>query len=194
MIHLNDLFNTVQGEGTNAGRRALFVRMPFCNLSCSWCDTQFNSFKEWEESAFLEVLGSVHSDFAVITGGEPSMHKHTPRVIQLLADEGFEIAMETNGMFPVPDGIDFLTVSPKRDGGWKVNPQTFARADEFKYVVDEAFDFSILDRHEVRTGARYYLSPEFGAMKENVEKILRYTEANPLWRLSLQTHKLIGIP
>lgn len=193
MIHLNDLFLTVQGEATHSGRRALFVRMPFCNLACSWCDTQFNSFKEWEEAAFEDVCKSIACRFAVVTGGEPSMHKHTPKVISLLKKHGFTVAMESNGMFHPPDGVDFLTVSPKRDGEWKVDPEAFYRASEFKYVVDDSFDFSILDRHDTKDGRNYFLSPEFGNMKANVDKILRYTEDNPEWRLSLQTHKLIGV-
>ena len=76
-LNINDAFWTFQGEGANAGKRALFVRMPFCNLACTWCDTEFNSFKRWSLNEFNDLATSEPSRFAVITGGEPMLNKHT---------------------------------------------------------------------------------------------------------------------
>lgn len=200
MIHINDLFWTFQGEGVHAGRRALFIRMPFCNLACSWCDTTFDKFKPWTEDDLIEAMKSEPGTFAVITGGEPTMHKHTPRVIELLKQCGFQIAVESNGTKPIPERIDFVTVSPKRFSGEKGMPEYFihddamAKASEFKYVVDRYFDFSTLLKHDVTDGRRYSLSPEFGEFTENLNKIFDYIKEHPEWRISLQTHKWMAIP
>lgn len=193
MLNINDVFWTVQGEGANSGRRALFVRMPFCNLACSWCDTTFDTFKKWSEEEFLKFAQAEPARFAVITGGEPTMNKHTPSVIALLKSVGFEVAIETNGTFAIPEDVDFVTVSPKRDADYEIHQNALERASEFKYVVDAGFDWKLLDRHR-ETKARLSLSPEFNDFENNVKEILNYIKENPSWRISLQTHKWIRVP
>lgn len=222
LLKINDLFWTIQGEGANAGRRSLFIRMPYCNLACAWCDTTFNAYTTLSDSDFTKFATQERGKFAVITGGEPMLNKQTPRVITLLKTLGFEIACESNGMFPILEGIDFATVSPKRFSQEKkmpwpdktevisdakrepnapvmypayyVHPQALERASEFRYVVDLEFDFALLDRHDTKDGRRYSLSPEFGNFKSSVARIIDYVSQNPDWRLSLQTHKWLGIP
>lgn len=192
---INDVFWTVQGEGAHSGRAALFVRMPYCNLACSWCDTTFNTHKTWTVEEFAEFAAKTNSRFAVVTGGEPMMHKHTPRVIKWLKALGFEIACETNGTFPICEGIDFVTCSPKRDAEYDIHPQAMNKVHEFKYVVDQGFDWKILERHNTATpNVRLSLSPEFGRFQESISEILAYISTHPKWRLSLQTHKFIGVP
>lgn len=193
MININNVFWTVQGEGFNSGRTALFVRMPFCNLACSWCDTSFNTYEKWDELTFKKLAESVNAKFAVITGGEPTMNKHTPTVIKWLTELGFEIAIESNGTFAIPKGIDFVTISPKRDADYEIHPDAFEKADEFKYVVDTGFDFTILDKHK-NSIVRLSLSPEFNDFDNNVATIIKYIQENPNWRISLQTHKWMKIP
>ncbi len=203
-LQINDLFWTVQGEGRWSGHRALFVRMPYCNYDCPWCDTEYDSFKNYSCEELENFCHQEPARFAVITGGEPTLHKDTPRVIEILKRLGFYIACETNGSAPIPDGIDFPTVSPKRFTKSKlepyfVHPSVYANAKEWKYVVDDQFDFSILDRHTLDTGPHHSavvhsLSPEHNAMKTNTERILQYVAKNPQWKLSLQTHKWINIP
>jgi 7-carboxy-7-deazaguanine synthase len=190
---INDIFHTFQGEGLNWGKRALFIRMPYCNLKCSWCDTEFNSFKRYQKFELLDIMDSERTRFAVITGGEPMMNKQTPYVIKELKSRGFVIATETNGTYPIVDGIDFVTVSPKKDAQYKVHDDAFKKAHEFKYVVDEDFDFEILKRHNVFDGRRYSLSPEFNNFEKQVKVIQDFIIDNPHWRLNLQTHKWIGI-
>jgi 7-carboxy-7-deazaguanine synthase len=197
MLHINDLFWTFQGEGFHAGRRALFVRLPFCNLACTWCDTTFNTFQKVSEADFTKFATQERARFAVITGGEPTMNKHTPRIVQILKSLGFYVAMESNGTFPRPEGIDWLTVSPKRftsDKGmaaFHVHANAFSTADEFKYVVDGGFPFDILDRHEpiAATTTKHYLSPEFSRFKDSLAEIAAFIEKRPGWRVSLQSHK-----
>ena len=202
-LHINDLFWTVQGEGRYAGRRALFVRMPFCNLACEWCDTTFNTFKKVTEREFLDFASAESARFAVVTGGEPTLHKHTSRIVDLLHSLGFYVAAESNGTNAPNADFDFLTVSPKRQSLDKfkepyfVDQTAFETASEFKYVVDRFFDFSILERHKNPnnnfTYPRLSLSPEFGEFKENMNKILSYIKDNPEWLISLQTHKWMGV-
>lgn len=196
---INDLFWTFQGEGEFSGRRALFIRMPYCNLKCDWCDTEFNSYKKISEKEFLSVALSETAAFAVITGGEPMLNKQTPRVIELLRSVGFYIACETNGTVPILDGIDFATVSPKRfSKDWQKRAPYFVcddamtNASEFKYVVDHDFDFSILGRHKYHA-ARCSLSPEFSDLHGNLSKIFDFIKENPKWRISLQTHKWMNV-
>lgn len=193
-LNLVDAFHTFQGEGFHAGRRALFVRMPFCNLKCSWCDTEFNKFKTWDVDKFEAFAISEPNRFAVITGGEPMMNKHTPIVVNILKNLGFEIACETNGTFPIVKGIDFVTCSPKRDAKYEVHPDVWPLVDEFKYVVDAGFDLSILDRHDVNSPRRHSLSPEFNNMEASLKIIQQYIKENPKWKMSLQLHKWINIP
>lgn len=193
-LHINNVFWTFQGEGFHSGRRALFVRMPFCNLKCTWCDTEYNTFKLWSQDDLVEFALREKSRFAVITGGEPMMHKHTFWVIHILKQLGFEIACESNGTFPILPGIDFPTVSPKRDSQYKIHPEAMKWAKEFKYVIDEGFDWSVLERHDVHDGRRYSLSPEFGRFRQSLEEIYDFIKSNPSWRISLQTHKWLEIP
>lgn len=197
VFNINNIFWTFQGEGQHAGTRALFVRMPYCNLACSWCDTEFNSHSKWTKGDFQLFARKEKARFAVITGGEPMMNKHTPAVISSLKELGFYIACETNGNFPIFEGIDFATCSPKRDAKpdpYYVHSSAWPKVAEFKYVVDDQFDFSVLDRHDVKDGRRYSLSPEFNQMQKSLYRIYEYIEHNPQWKLNLQTHKWVGIP
>jgi len=194
-LFINSLFWTVQGEGANAGRRALFVRMPYCNLRCNFCDTSFDSHEIIPVDKLVEVASKAPTGdrFAVITGGEPMMHRHTPKVVQTLKELDYVVACETNGTFAPPCEFDWVTCSPKADSEYFINDYLWSYVSEFKYVVFDGFDWSVLDRHSVGT-QRLYLSPEFGDMAGNVAAILAYIEKHPQWRLSLQTHKWIGVP
>jgi len=191
-LRINDVFWTVQGEGANAGKRALFVRMPFCNLACSWCDTSFNTFTKWTEDIFKTFASTEKARLAVVTGGEPMMNKDTPTVVQWLKDLGFTVACESNGTFPVVNGIDFVTISPKRDADYDIHPSAFEKASEFKYVIDEGFQWEVLKKHNLKDGRRYSLSPEFNRFEQTMSEIIEYQRVNPEWQISLQTHLLLG--
>jgi 7-carboxy-7-deazaguanine synthase len=223
-LQINDLFWTLQGEGRWSGRRALFVRLPFCNYNCPWCDTEYNSFKKVSATEFVEFAKSEPARFAVITGGEPMAHKDLSRIIMLLKNEGFEVACETNGSLPIPSDIDFPTVSPKRYTQKKypeyfIHDDAFQKAREFKYVVDDDFDFTVLNRHRIvkpnsdtaknrdahsnpttdlqqnpSQEIRYSLTPEYSTMQRQLPRILEFIKQHPQWQLNLQTHKWIHIP
>jgi len=195
MMQAVDIFWTFQGEGAMAGSRALFVRLPFCNLNCSWCDTEFNTFKAYSEEQVTEIATSEKARFAVITGGEPTMSKNFKPFYTLLKKHGFNISVESNGTFQPPEGDYFLTVSPKREQNepYFIHPEALKRAGEFKYVVDDYFDFNALEKHNKETEARLYLSPEFNKFNENLKRIFDYIKENPKWKISLQTHKWMNI-
>ena len=191
---INSVFHTIQGEGANSGRAALFVRMPYCNLACSWCDTTFNTYETWTKDAFKQFALTGKERLAVVTGGEPLMHKHTQRVIDWLKELGYEVAIETNGTQPPLVGVDFYTCSPKSGAEYDVHPTLWAFVNEFKYVIDKDFDWEILERHrDEQEGVILSLSPEFNEFQTRVDEIVTYIKNNPRWRLSLQTHKFIGV-
>lgn len=195
-INVNDIFWTFQGEGMHSGRRALFVRLPFCNLSCSWCDTEFNTFKTMSVDDLKNIATNEKSNFVVITGGEPTMNKHFNIVLNTLLSCGFNCAVESNGTFSPPKGDYWMTVSPKREQKihepYYIHPETFDRASEFKYVIDKNFDFSVLEKHKFQLVPKY-LSPEFNDLQNNLNKIFEYIKENPEWKISLQTHKWMNI-
>jgi 7-carboxy-7-deazaguanine synthase len=195
-LNLVDVFWTFQGEGEQWGRRALFVRLPFCNLKCSWCDTEFNKYQTYTIEQFQKIATEEPTRFAVVTGGEPMMNKQTPLVVQLLKNLGFKVACETNGTFPIVTGIDFVTISPKRDAGYRVVDGIVEHANEIKLVVDKDFDFNEAKKFEFiyqHTNVRLSLSPEFTEMKANIDRIEKFIKENPKWRISLQTHKWMGV-
>lgn len=196
MLRLVETFWTFQGEGAHAGRRAFFVRMPFCNLKCSWCDTEFNKYETFTEEEFRAQALAEPTRFAVLTGGEPMMNKQSPRVIEILKELGFEIATETNGTFPILDGIDFVTVSPKRDAAFEIHADAALKVNELKFVIDEPFDMEILKRFQEMDWTklvRLSVSPEFGNFDASIEKMTAFIKENPRWRISLQTHKWMKV-
>lgn len=213
MIRINDLFLTIQGEGVNAGRAAVFIRMPFCNLSCPWCDTEYNTYKEYSPLELYEYLKSQKTRLAVITGGEPSFNKQTPVVLETLLVLGYEVAMESNGQFPAPEGLLYHTISPKR---WntkdlhavqKHEPFWFDKSNtptEIKLVVDspEVLDVATLIYDNWLHGIfkfknemepRFYLSPECNQKETILPLIIEYVKNNPQWRINHQTHKWMGV-
>lgn len=198
IFRINDVFWTIQGEGANSGRRALFIRLPFCNYKCTWCDTEYDTYEEWSTHDLTEMFSQETCRFVVVTGGEPLMNKQLPELIEFLKIHKFEIAVESNGSFPAPPGIDFITVSPKKyvQKGlpeFFINPALIGKVQEYKYVVEDGFDFNILKRHEFDV-CKLSLSPEFNKFQESTEKIINYIKENPRWRISLQTHKWMQIP
>jgi 7-carboxy-7-deazaguanine synthase (Cx14CxxC type) len=207
---VKEIFYTLQGEGANTGRAAVFCRFAGCNLwtgrerdrhdaTCQFCDTDFvgtdgpggGRFGSAAELAAAVAATWPRSEpgrrFVVCTGGEPLLQLDG-ELLDALHAEGFEVAVETNGTIAPPDGIDWLCVSPKAGttlvatGGHEIKlvyPQAGAEPDRFE---DLRF------RH-------FFLQPMDGPDREaNTAAALRYCLTHPRWRLSLQTHKLLGIP
>ena len=208
---VKEIFYTLQGEGAQAGRPAVFCRFAGCNLwsgrevdrstaACQFCDTDFvgvdgpggGKFESAEDlaGAIEQKWPRNYSSarkFVVCTGGEPLLQLDL-HLIGALHLRDFEIAVETNGTIPAPDGLDWLCVSPKTGAGlvqkW---------GDELKLVYPqlgaEPRDFESL------SFGRFYLQPMDGPSRiVNTDLAVRYCLDHPVWRLSLQTHKFLGIP
>ncbi|MDD7319312.1 MAG: radical SAM protein [Prevotella sp.] len=146
MYRVNDIFSSLQGEGHNTGCAAVFVRFAGCNLRCSFCDTEFDGYREMTAEEIVESIAGGTTRFVVLTGGEPSLQVDDA-LVDALHDAGFWIAMETNGTHLPPRGIDWLTVSPKipfanlRNAAARATfTEVMERADEIKIVFDGVQD------------------------------------------------------
>jgi 7-carboxy-7-deazaguanine synthase (Cx14CxxC type) len=208
---VKEIFYTLQGEGAQSGRAAVFCRFAGCNLwtgraadraaaVCRFCDTDFvgvdgpggGKFETADDLAVAieqkwpadSVLGK---RYVVCTGGEPLLQLDSA-LIQALHKRGFEVAVETNGTLAAPQGINWVCVSPKAGAEFKQRS-----GDEIKLVFPQVGvdpeDFELLAfRH-------FFLQPMDGPDRAaNTELAVRYCMAHPQWRLSLQTHKIVGIP
>lgn len=205
---VKEMFLTLQGEGMQAGRPAVFCRFAGCNLwsglekdrasaACSFCDTDFigtdgkGGGRFATSQALVEALVAIWGKdtdhrFVVFTGGEPLLQLDAG-LIEAVKSQGFDVAVETNGTLPAPPGIDWICVSPKgretliQRCGQELKlvfPQADAMPAQFEHLDFEHFLLQPMD------------SPELEA---NIKAALAYCLASPRWRLSLQTHKLLGI-
>ena len=188
---VNDMFYSLQGEGHNTGRAAVFVRFAGCNLHCSFCDTDFTVFDEMTGDEIVKkaaLLRGPSTDqvrvLAVMTGGEPTLQVDES-LVDMFHEAGFEVAMESNGTMPGPSNLDWLTISPKKN-------VVVNSCDEVKYVFDgndDVHDFGIKAKY-------YYLQPcdlgDSHANEQIIEQCVEYIKRHPRWQLSLQTHKLVG--
>ena len=209
MYAIKEIFYTLQGEGANAGTPAVFCRFAGCNLwsgreedraaaTCNFCDTDFvgtdgtGGGKFASEKALAGAIasqwpaGSERNRFVVCTGGEPLLQLDAP-LIDALHAEGFRVAIETNGTQPVPPGIDWVCMSPKSTA-----PLVVDAGDELKLVFPQPD--ARPERFESLAFEHFFLQPMDGPRRaQNTRAAIDYCLAHPRWRLSLQTHKIIGI-
>jgi 7-carboxy-7-deazaguanine synthase (Cx14CxxC type) len=207
---VKEMFYTLQGEGLRAGRPAVFCRFAGCNLwsgreedrataQCTFCDTQFVGIDgdgggKFETAELLAEAVACKwpktgegARYVVFTGGEPLLQLDEA-LIRAMHAQGFEIAIETNGTLAAPDGIDWICVSPKAG-----NKLVQTRGQELKLVYPQVG----AEPHNFETLAfdHFLLQPMWGERtQENMRAAARYCMDHPRWRLSVQTHKWIGIP
>lgn len=201
---VKEIYYTLQGEGANTGRPAVFLRFAGCNLwsgreedrssaICQFCDTDFVGGSKFATAKLLadevatQWLGNGTSKrFVVCTGGEPLLQLDAP-LIESLHQLGFEIAIETNGTLEVPPGLDWICVSPK--AGTVIRQ---CSGNELKLVFpQQGITPAELERLDVD---HFFLQPMDGPeVEQNTALAARYCREHPRWRLSLQTHKLLGI-
>ncbi|MBV9994130.1 MAG: 7-carboxy-7-deazaguanine synthase [Caulobacteraceae bacterium] len=206
---VKEIFLTLQGEGGQAGRAAVFCRFAGCNLwsgreadradaVCRFCDTEFvgtdgaggGKFASPEALAAAVAAawrGPAQGKLAVLTGGEPLLQLDPP-LVEALHAEGFSIALETNGTLPAPSGLDWICVSPKAGA-----PLALVSGQELKLVYPQAgLDPADFERLAFE---RFSLQPMDGPDREAATRAaIAYCLEHPRWRLSLQTHKYLGIP
>ena len=214
---VKEIFYTLQGEGANAGRPAVFCRFAGCNLwtgreadretaICRFCDTEFvgtdgpgggrfstaESLADaiaatWTPESTAQPIDRRTAPFVVCTGGEPLLQLDAPLLAALHA-RAFEVAVETNGTLPPPEGIDWLCLSPKADAELVVQ-----QGDELKLVYPQ--ERGEPERYRHLQFRHFFLQPMDGPDRiRNTGLALEYCLAHPEWRLSLQTHKILGIP
>ncbi len=191
MKRINDIFYSLQGEGRNTGRATVFIRFAGCNLRCPFCDTEFSDYREMSDTDILAAISAYSSRFVVLTGGEPTLQADA-EFIDLLHSNGYEVAMESNGTRCPAAPVDWLTVSPKQAYIGATGRLAVTRCDELKVIFDGETEVSDCG---IEAGC-YYLQPcDTGDEERNMaitEACVDYICKHPKWRLSLQTHKMIG--
>ena len=227
MYKINEVFYTLQGEGAHSGIPAVFVRFSGCNLRCPWCDTEFSEFTEMSadeivrEALSLYDIPNERRKMLVLTGGEPSLQVDTP-LIDALHQAGFYICIETNGTRLLPDGIDWITCSPKmvyQSEGRSISETVYQRSglsakrsslalkrvNEVKVVFTGTYDPEIWRsqleaEHWLLQPLRYtgeWLLNNCDAFEDdrndNLDDTVRYILSHPFWRLSVQLHKIVGL-
>ena len=180
MRKINEIFYSLQGEGHHTGTPAVFVRFSGCNLKCDFCDTAHQSGVEMSDEAIVEAVSAYPCRMVILTGGEPGLWIDDA-LIEALHRAGKYIAIETNGTQVLPEGIDWVTCSPKEGA-----PLHVRRIDEVKvvYTGQDVAPYLSLPAQD------HFLQP---CSCRNTEEVVAYIKAHPQWRLSLQTHKLIHI-
>jgi len=209
MYKIKEIYFTLQGEGFYTGRPAVFIRFSGCNLwtgiekdrkiaICNWCDTDFigtngpNGGKYSVNQIKKIVLklwpNNIHEKpYVLCTGGEPLLQLDK-KLIKGIHDLGFEIGIETNGTLLPPQGIDWICVSPKANADFILKS-----GNELKIVYPQ--DGINLKKHENLNFEYFFIQPMDGDnQKINIKKSKEFIMKNPRWRLSLQTHKIMGIP
>ena len=194
-MKVNEIFYSLQGEGANTGRPAIFVRFSGCNLSCDFCDTDFRKWREMSEKDIVAKLGQYVCKFVVFTGGEPLLQLNR-KLCNLLHDKGYTIAVESNGTIKTDLPIDWLTISPKHP--WTKAKTIVGHCSEVKLLADNNTTPEQLKAIVEQIKAeKYYLQPIDTNNKitneGNIKKTIALIKENPTWMLSLQTHKILSI-
>lgn len=211
MYTVKEIFYSLQGEGAQSGRTALFCRFAGCNLwsgreqdraqaVCDFCDTDFvgtdgnNGGKFADADALVERLlqlwqaspAQPGAPYVIFTGGEPALQLDQP-LVDRCHQAGFEVAIETNGTRPLPERIDWVCVSPKADSELLIT-----RGDELKLVYPQPL--ALPERFSGLAFDHFYLQPMDGPARElYTREAVNYCLRHPQWKLSLQLHKLLGI-
>jgi 7-carboxy-7-deazaguanine synthase (Cx14CxxC type) len=207
---VKEIFYTLQGEGTHAGRPAVFCRFSGCNLwsgrekdrltaICQFCDTDFRGTNGVNGGVFhtADLLAKAVAEawlptglgkpYVVCTGGEPALQLND-RLIHAFHQYGLEIAIETNGTLPLPEGIDWVCVSPKAGTTLQIR-----KGNELKLVFPQAG--AMPELYESLEFDKFYLQPMDGILGAvHTQMTVEFCLKNPKWSLSLQTHKILNIP
>lgn len=192
-MRVNEIFYSLQGEGFYTGVPSIFIRLSGCNLQCSFCDTQHQPYTEMTEEEIISKIKNFSARHVVITGGEPSLQL-TFSLVDKLHQQGKFVAVETNGTHSLPNNVDWVTLSPK---------DLFINSQKAKVLLKQCNEIKV-----VYTGLPFYDYPNINAEyhfiqpcdtgnklqnKELLNQAINYCLQHPLWRLSLQTHKIIGV-
>jgi 7-carboxy-7-deazaguanine synthase len=206
MLKLNEIFHSIQGESTQAGRPTIFIRLTGCKLRCTYCDTQYAYF-EGEEVEIEEIMQRIKAypcQLVEVTGGEPMEQKETPLLLQRLLDAGYEVMLETDGvedLSPVPQGVRII-MDVKTPGSKMANPKSaknlahLKASDEIKFVIcdekDYLFSKDFIQQHALAGKHTLLFSPVILGPGDDLawlpERLLR--DGLPV-RFQIQMHKMI---
>lgn len=189
---VNEMFESIQGEGYHTGEPVIFIRLAGCSMGCEWCDTKYCQEVHYKLTA-EQIIQHIEKNFVkkpvVISGGEP-FEQDLQQLVKALQDKCYHIWIETNGAESIPDSIHaWLTVSPKK----QVLEDNLKKADEIKLVISNEEDIKRAKRmrsHYSKTN--FYLQPESGK-KEATKLCVQTCIEDPRFKLSVQVHKLIDI-
>lgn len=194
---LMEHFYTLQGEGFHTGEAAYFLRLGGCDVGCVWCDVK----ESWDANhhppvriaQMLDWILQSKAPNVVVTGGEPLIH-NLDSLCEILHSHGLKLWLETSAAHPLSGNWDWICVSPKKFK--QPLPEVLVQADELKVVIYHPSDLQWADSHTqwVKPNCRLYLQPEWDKKERVTPLIIRHIQANPKWRLSLQTHKYLDIP
>ncbi|MDD3272653.1 MAG: 7-carboxy-7-deazaguanine synthase QueE [Bacteroidales bacterium] len=197
LLPLVESFYTIQGEGYNTGQAAFFIRLGGCDVGCSWCDAK----ETWNPSIYppveiekiVDEAVSYSAKSIVLTGGEP-LNYPLDKLCTLLKERNMEIFLETSGSSLLSGQFDWICLSPKKKKPPVGNIHMLA--SELKIIVenDNDFEWAEKNRKLVNPECKLYLQPEWSKSITILPKIVEYVKNNPIWRISLQTHKYINIP
>ena len=191
-LKVKEIFYSLQGEGGRQGAASIFIRLSGCNLKCDFCDTDFSGGEDRSLEEILLTVSKVPCKWIVWTGGEPTLQL-TDECLLFFKQEGFFLAIESNGHSRLSGLLDYTVVSPKGQTNYakKMNP----RVDEIRLPIRENDPVPSLE--SLPEADYYFLSPIFtenqAETKANIEYCVEMVKQYPEWRLSLQVHKMIGI-
>ena len=190
-LNVNEIFYSLQGEGGRSGEPSIFVRLTQCNLTCSFCDTDFAHGDDMTLDEILDAIKIYPCQWIIWTGGEPTLQLKDEH-LAFFKERGYKHAIETNGTKKVPSLIDYITCSPKKS--YETIKTRIPFVNEIRIPLQEGDtlpDISVFPRAD-----KYFVSPIFDADKINMKNVnycIEQIKQNPQWALSLQIHKLIHI-
>jgi 7-carboxy-7-deazaguanine synthase len=206
-LKINEIFYSIQGESTHAGRPCVFVRLTYCNLRCTYCDTEYAFYRGLERSIdeILEEVGAYRCRLVEVTGGEPLIQRETTQLLERLLEEGYEVLLETSGAWPVeevPDGVRII-MDLKTPGSGMVgsnrwqNLQQLDSDDEIKFVLCDRADYEwargVIGEHDLTARHSVLLSPSHDELDPRLLSEWVLADGLPV-RVQLQVHKFIWSP
>jgi len=191
-----ETFYSLQGEGFHQGKAAYFIRLGGCDVGCVWCDVKESWSDNHPEMAITDIVKKASefpSRLAVVTGGEPLMHR-LDKLTSALKEAGFATHLETAGAHEFSGTWNWICLSPKKFKAPGI--ENLKKADELKVIIFNQSDFNwaLSFQNKVSGSCKFYLQPEWGKQKVMIPEIVNFIKKYPLWEMSLQTHKFMSIP
>lgn len=197
MLPIMEEFYTLQGEGFHTGKAAWFIRIGGCDVGCHWCDVKEswnpNHFPPKDINKSIEFLLKSNVDTVVVTGGEPLNYK-LDLLTQNIHLNNISCHIETSGSAPLSGEWDWICLSPKKNK--KPLPLFYQIANELKVIIEDETDLVWAEQNAylVNKACKLYLQPEWSNREKITKIIINYILKNNKWKISLQSHKFIGIP